>query len=263
MSKDRKKELDKKAEEGRAIATKIKHAKERAYELEKKNKAYVVAFFSGPGWYKIGGNSALIYAYLLAPRLELDVRVRPDRDLYFKFKDGVVSVRSIKDLAEKFEKIGIKITKQDDELVVFKLKQKLTDAEFKSICSVREQRVKQINQIVKVKVVYPSIAAKQREIAGFLRSRLHHASAPDRDLILTKMTAVALEMCADLTQVASGQIGAEVCLKSIQKKNNRFMAWGTVLMDQGIFTVEDTLRVEQLLLDANTLIDKEIKKLVK
>ena len=52
-------ENDEKAMRGREAAAKKHEAKEIAFEKEKHNDRYLIAFFSGIGWHKFGGRSAL------------------------------------------------------------------------------------------------------------------------------------------------------------------------------------------------------------
>ncbi|MBR2998462.1 hypothetical protein IKF34_01640 [Candidatus Saccharibacteria bacterium] len=59
-------------------------------------------------WLKIGGNSALFYKYLIAPRLgKKPPTIRPDTDLKHRFKDGIISVHWKNTFLNNLSKIGL------------------------------------------------------------------------------------------------------------------------------------------------------------
>ena len=106
---------------GRAVAARTKAAKEKAYAFELKNRSKILLFYSGEGWYKMGGNSALIYLHLLAPKFGLNPKLKPDRDFYHKFPDGIISIRDLEAVKTTFAAHKIKLVAEDDDLIVFDL----------------------------------------------------------------------------------------------------------------------------------------------
>lgn len=67
-----------------------------ALSLEEKNNSRLILYPSLSGtkdeWYKMGGQSALFYKYIVGPRLKKKPVIRKDNDLRHRFKHGIVSV---------------------------------------------------------------------------------------------------------------------------------------------------------------------------
>lgn len=80
--------------------------------LEEDNTSKLILFPSANGqkdeWLKLGGNSALFYKYLIAPRLnKKPPTIRPDTDLQHRFKDGIISIHWKNQFIENLTKIGL------------------------------------------------------------------------------------------------------------------------------------------------------------
>ena len=93
-------------------------------KLEEKNYSRLIVFRSGSkDWYKMGGNSVLIYKNQIVPHLKMKANIQPDTDFTKTlFEDGVVSFRGTESLQERLQKIEKlkRVTKKND-VVVFDL----------------------------------------------------------------------------------------------------------------------------------------------
>lgn len=256
-------ERAKKTAEGRAIAARCERVKEKVFKLERNNRDKLYVFYSGPGWHKMGGNSALFYAKLYGPRLGYNVNIKPDKDRYSKFVNGVCSIRDMKMLKQGFEKMGIKVIAEDDDVTVFDLGQKITDTEMEAIYQEAEERKKQINKILEVDEdnTHPQIAQAQRRISQWLHGKMTKASQADRDYILTSLSARALKATVDAYEMASYRIDPATALKEIYSLDCRVKRYIYVLMEQGLFTQKEVLNMELILDDTCTAIRAELKKM--
>lgn len=262
-NKEQKAQNDKKAAIGRTIATKKQSAKEFAYTYEITNNRTLLLFYSGEGWWKMGGNSALFYTHLIAPRLNIKASLKPDRDFYSKFMDGIVSIRDYSALKMNLKKLGI-IVKEENELwTMFDLSFKVSQAELNNIRSIREDKIEQINQIVSVKNLYPSIAALGRKIAKSLYTKTNHCSPIDRDLIMNRLTQIALENVVQIYMISSDGKDQVETLKTVLKRNEKIKTYLMLMMEITAFTPEEILVIENDLVDMNTQIKAELKKLEK
>lgn len=260
MSKE---ELARLTREGRAKAARRKIIKSKVFHFEQNNYTKLVVFSSGDNWYKMGGNSALIYVYMVAPQIGVQPKLRPDKDFYDRFVDGVVSVRDLNLLIAAFSGIGIKLERIDDDVAIFDLGRKVSKAELEAIRDVKEEHLEQVNQIVKVNAMYPAIVSVERRIARNMRSRMLKASPMDREMILTEMAKQTLKSVVDIFGISNNLGEAEKVLKNVHTLNERMKIYVLQLMELGIFDVEECLRTEQDLVEANTLIAAELKKLTK
>ena len=254
---------DRKAQLGREQAKRYQAIKSKVFEMEKTNNSKVIVFSSGPGWYKIGGNSALIYAHMLAPKIGVAPSIKEDRDFYSKFENGTISVRHLDLLTTNLKNIGIEPEQETPEMTIFALDKPLSKQELKAICNIREERVERVNQIVCTKQLYPSVASLMRKITKELYSKYIHCSGNARTYIVEELARGALSSTVDLVQISTGALPAKETLVHIGEKNERTKAYIMILMEMGIFESEEALRLENDLVDVNTQIKAELKKLVK
>lgn len=261
-SKEKKKlENDKKAAVGRTIATKKEKAKEFAYDFEQTNNRSLVVFYSGEGWWKMGGNSALFYAHLVAPRLSIKASLKPDRDFYFKFIDGIVSIKDFSGLKRNLKTMKI-LPKEETELwTIFDLGFKVSKAELDNIHNIREDRINQVNQIVQAKKLYPSIAALGRKIAKALYTKANHATPVDREIIMNRLTQIAFENVVQIYLISTETLPPVETLQTVVKRNEKLKAYLMLMMEITAFEPEDILALEADLVDMNTQIKTELKKL--
>ncbi|MBQ3469593.1 hypothetical protein IJH16_01310 [Candidatus Saccharibacteria bacterium] len=248
---------------GREAVRRYQTIKSKVFEAEQNNYDKVIVFASGPGWYKIGGNSAMIYTHMLAPQIGIKPSIKEDRDFYSKFDDGIVSIRHLDLLRENLERIGVKVVSEDPDMVIFELPKPLSKQELKTIRNVRKEREQRVNQIVRTKELYPSIAALMRSINQQIYSKYIHCTPHARTYIVESLARETLKSLVDITEIATGEMPAKETLGAIRRRNERLKVELMILMDMGIFEAEETLRLENNLVDANTQIKSELKKLEK
>ena len=103
---------------------KYEELKQAIKKLEEKNYSRLIVFRSGgKDWYKMGGNSLLIYKNQIVPHLKMKANVQPDTD-YTKtiFADGIISFRGVESLTERLQKIEkLKHITRKSDVVVFDL----------------------------------------------------------------------------------------------------------------------------------------------
>lgn len=139
---------DKKSMEGREKKKRYEAEKKKVKEIEKTNRSRIIAFRSTRDWWKIGGHSALIYYYRIAPRLGKDVNLMNDMDYFSTFSTGVISIRSIEEFEEELSKLGIKLEKETEAIKSFKLPKALSETELKKLKEQEKQKLEKVNKIV-------------------------------------------------------------------------------------------------------------------
>ena len=219
----------------------------------------------------MGGNSALIYAHILAKDLHLPStpRVRIDKDLYGKFFEGVVSISNITNLIEQLKGIGIEIEDQDDRRVIFALPKPVQEDQLEVIRSIREEALRKINETVPVKVIYPEILSQQRKVAMRMRSILSSVGKVDADICVTKLARMAWEDVILLGKMSRRYEAAappeelrpmEV-LKRIYKDNEEIEMNVLLLVDADVITTDGAMKIVIALQDTNVLIQAEARRL--
>lgn len=88
--------------------------------LEEKNFSRLIVFQSGKDWYKMAGNSLLIYKNEVVPKIKMKANVQPDTDYTNTiFEEGVISFRGEESIRERIEKAKLlkNVTKKSGVIV--------------------------------------------------------------------------------------------------------------------------------------------------
>ncbi len=223
-----------------------------------------MVFYSGDGWWKMGGNSALYYCYLVTPRLGIKTALKPDRDFYSKFMDGVISIRNYDVLKSNLKALNIKVEEEAELWSVFDLGYKVSKSEMDNILNIREDRINQINQIVDTKNLYPSIAALGRKIAKNLYTKCNHATPVEREIFLNRLTQAAFENVTQIYLLSNDESQLLIdTLHIVEKRNEKIKVQLMLMMEISIFEPEEIMALETDITDMNTQIKSVIGKISK
>ena len=192
--------------------------KKIVFEAEERNFEHLVLFLASDVYnpntkkkfYIMGGNSAIIYAYDIAPRIgRKNVMLRPDLDNgYYKFKHGVTAVADLVLLTEKLQEIGIERvpTKNNDLIVYFRLKRKYENAEIKSLLKVHRDEVKEMNKILYTNVVFPDIHRQTMELRTVVYHKMIKMARTDREILQDRILDPVFAISDAYTLMAHGDI---------------------------------------------------------
>lgn len=144
---------------------KYEKVKTKVMELEEKNLSRLILFDSGKGWYKMGGNSLLIYYFKIAPLLNIKPNIQADTDYTKKiFNEGFISFRGTESLKGKLERLKLlKGEKEEDGFTNFELEFKVDPVQLRSFrADLRQQRENAVRTLVPEIVIEPVIYGKIR-----------------------------------------------------------------------------------------------------
>lgn len=198
----------------------VSKVKEKAHELEEGNLSHIYIFASKKGWWKVGGNSALIYTRLIAPgtRKKIPV-VRPDTDRYFRFKYGVVSVPNVENFIEELAKIDLKPEKigSNGYIYAFKLKKAISED---TLLKIKHEKVVQdemANRLVETQVIIPNLRKAISKLSQKIWSMAKNDSEKRvmRTKIISGMLEDSLKMKKVYSRMANGYFGRENGLTEI------------------------------------------------
>lgn len=147
--------------ESEAKRTEYRRMKQLVKQLEEGNKSRLYAIPSisqGEGFYKMFGFSALYYAYRLAPRMGRSARVMKDSDKFSKmpYAASLVNMEKFKDQFRMYEKSD-EIEELEDGMIIFTLKQELTDDELGELRMTEETRRDRLHNVLRPKAMEPAI----------------------------------------------------------------------------------------------------------
>ena len=108
--------------------------KKEVKELEEKNYSRLILFRSGREWFKMGGNSLLIYYFDIAQdKLNDKPTIQPDTDYTdVLFEQGIISFRGGESLEKKLKKAGVFKNVRfahNNETIIFELNFSLNEEE--------------------------------------------------------------------------------------------------------------------------------------
>lgn len=140
--------------------------KETVMDFEKQNHTHLLFFKSTNGYYKLAGNSVLIYAGNVAQRIGYRYNIQIDTDHYSVSPTGIISFHLTKDLEEKLA--SIKITKDkkksSDNLVFFRLEKPITDDELAHFQDLVNADKHTINKMIMPKSPIPTLYDYLKEL---------------------------------------------------------------------------------------------------
>ena len=134
--------------------------KGKVMEFEKGNKSHLVFLRSTHGFYKLMENSLYFYAYDIAPKLELDVKVFADNDYEIKAESGITSVMGVEGVKKKLAKLKIKPLKTKDNtgnIVIFKIPWEYTKKEIEKFKEENANGTRKYNQVIVAHDTIPTL----------------------------------------------------------------------------------------------------------
>ncbi len=168
--------------------------KRLAFEAMGRSKSHLVLYLASDGdnpnttkkFYNLGGDSAVIYAYDIAPRIgKKDVILRPDLDgTSIKFK-YVTSIANLPVLTEKLKEIGVNRvpSKSGDQVVYFDLKQKYDKDQIHALLQAHRDEVAELNKILFTGVVFPDIHVLILDIREAVYHKIMKMNRADREVL--------------------------------------------------------------------------------
>lgn len=266
MTAAEKAERDKRSAAGRAESTKVKRTKEYVYDLEKTNRKYIIIYRSGSNWWKMGGNSALYFAYVLARRLKNYrlPKVRPDTDYYYKFETGTVSLKDVDGLVHRLTtELGLKLAKETEYIRVLELEYKMTDSELKRLKDAEHKWHEQANQIVVPENIYPELYFQlERAYTDFCHV-LAKMTRPDRVTFGDRIEQLGHRALMDYYHLANGELEVMAGLKSIIFNLSEMTYALKELAEVGVMERERMMRESLLVLEAKDIAKRALKRLEK
>ena len=191
--------------------------KKFVYDLEQRNKRYLILFLSSDGenpekrekFYFMGGNSAIIYAYDIAPRIGRKTpAIRADRDFTEeKFENGMCAVMGLQTLEDKLAGIGIyrdKKIEKEDMVIFFKLNHEYTKDDVEQMLKLRKNEIKMVNTTLFAKVIYPDI----HKLVLILQTTIYHktmnVSREHREVLQAQILDPMFALANEYTLMAHG-----------------------------------------------------------
>ena len=252
-----------KTKAGRVERNRREYVKAEVFEFEQKNQSKLVAFRSTDAWWKMGGVSALIYVRQVARRLGKEPQLRPDKDFFSKFDEGIVSIKDIDNLQRDLQAIGIKLAKDGENIKVFELGYKLTKDEIQKLREEDKLLKAQLNQLLLPKVTMPNLFAHLRDMNQIAYNKQRNGTAANRAYIVDDLAWVTRRMLEKYMAMARGKEEQIPTLAVLEKDLETVRSYLAIIAEVKIFDMKTCLRFAGKLVETQTLTHNALKKLEK
>lgn len=155
------------AEDGRKRKDKYLEIKSFALAREDKNFSKLFVIHEKDNWWKMVGNSAIIFHYEIAKRIGMSSKLVADTDFECVSEDGVVNIKSIHDLDLKLDQNKIRLLDVKEEYRIYNLGQKYTASDIERMKKTKELEWGKVNSIVLPKDIHPLLFKSERELLLF------------------------------------------------------------------------------------------------
>ncbi len=161
-----------------AMQQKQRQIKARVMEFEQTNDHHLLFYNSTNGFVKVTGHSALFFAVTIADRIHWRYSLKLDTDHYSVSEDGIISFRSLNNVAARLAEINIfpdpKLSR--DEYTYFKLTKVYNDEQIAKLRDNAKQDIKRIMSIVLPASPIPSLYDAVTQASQLIYYQFKHLS---------------------------------------------------------------------------------------
>lgn len=233
--------------------------------MEESNNSAIILIPSIPNkdnqneWLKIGGNSALFYKYLIAPRLNKKPPVlHPDTDLNCRFKNGIIAVHWQDIFIKNMTNLGFKY-KIESELLIFNLKHKYSFAEIKKLRQKDTEEKNKTNQLLRPSHTIPDLYGLFLVLAQTLPNKIRKMDEYYRNSFGLTLNHTLTYIFELYIATVNNQIDKETAKQSFLKTINKMHAILIILNENHALDYSTEQRLGTLLQDINNTIEKHFK----
>ena len=190
---------------GTAEREKYLKLKKFALEHEKENFSKLFVIHEKGEWWKMVGNSAIIFHYELAKRTGMRSKLLDDSDFDIKSKDGIVNIKNIIDLDEKLNSISIHPLEIKPDYRVYNIGKKYAPSEIEMLKKTKELEWGRVNKVILPKTVFPEFYMSLRELLSrvYFSTRIFEPYV--REIIGKPMVEKVAELIREYSFMTSGE----------------------------------------------------------
>ena len=238
--------------------------KQIAKVLEISNDSRIIAFPSVPNkngqieWYKIGGNSAYYYKYIVAPRLnKKPPTIHPDTDLNHRFKDGVIAINNHKAFIENLTRLGYK-HQSESSLIIFDLNHTFSVSEIRSLKNRENADKTRLNKLFRPQYSKPEIYILIVELSKIIPVKAKNLKHGFHDDFAPELNHTVIELCKTYHRYANGRLDAKVAKQYLLGGIDDLTAILSVLSENDCLSITDRIRLGKLISKLKDNIDRNI-----
>lgn len=236
--------------------------KQIAKTLEITNNSRIIAFPSVPSkngkieWYKIGGNSAYFYKYIIAPRLnKKPPTIHPDTDLNHRFKDGVIAINNHQAFIDNLTKLGYK-SHLESSLIIFDLNHIFSVNEIKSLKDREHEDKAKLNQLFRPQNSKPEVYRLIIELSRTIPTKAKNLKRGFHDDFAPGLNHAVINLCKSYHRYANGRMETSEAKELLLGFLDDLTAILSILSENDCLSITDQIRLGKLINDLKNNINR-------
>lgn len=233
-----------------------------ALSLEEKNRSRLILYPSLAGiedeWYKMGGQSALFYKYIVGPRLKKKPVIRKDNDLKHRFKRGIVSVHWGEKFMKDVNTIGLKAKKIDYGLIVVEMEKEYTANEILEMYKREQADAEKVKKIIMPKKNFPDIYGLIRQLAQILPPKIKKMDGVYREAFGMGMLKDVASLTKIYFKMANGRMPEELAREEMFLEIDNITAVLAIADENQLFDLITRTKIGETLVDLKAMIKKRL-----
>ncbi|MBR0430689.1 hypothetical protein IJJ05_00100 [Candidatus Saccharibacteria bacterium] len=235
--------------------------KRKLMELEKSNNNKLLFLRSTKGFYKLFGNSLYFYAFNIAPKLNIDVRVFSDGDYEEKSEAGVVSVKNLEEIEKLFLELKIKRANTRDKtgnIVVYKLPWSYTDEEIQKYVEQNTYELHKYNHVIVAENTIPVLYLNLNELLKISYENVRRLEPVARETLGNIIIDITAEMIRIYIEMANGRINEVKGLQNLKIRLNKIKSQVKILADLKLWNARTYARVGESMIKIQDIIELKL-----
>ena len=241
-------------------------AKAMVLELEKKNVSQLILFESignvRSEWYKMGGNSALIYKYFIGPRLGKRGKIRPDTERRCRFYDGILSVHWRDQFLAGMKELGYTDYRENVELgiIIYDLGKSWSLKELGEWRKKEREEWEKLNVILKPKRALPELYSMILKLVKLIPPRIPKLPKRQQKVMGERLMKKLTDLYTLYLKMANGRMALEKAKQEMLETVDEMSAILLIIKEDAMWGTTHCLRIGEVLADTKEIVEKQLKE---
>lgn len=237
--------------------------KKTIYKRELSNHSRLFLFNTGDDWYKMSGNSLLIFVYEIAPKIPLKPNILPDNDYTDTiFEEGLVSFHGIDSLKKRLEKVKVlKEVHKTDDVVAFDLNFEVSDKRLIELKEILKEDQERAVAILKPEVILvPTAYTKMRHVMKRTFEVTRKMPVTSRDVCGERMMFYAKEIVNTYLLMNKEIISEQKAWPEMLKMAEKLQIEMAIAVELKVLDQNSAVSIGGDLINLKHILKREIKK---
>lgn len=246
-----------------ALNKKYIEYKQKVLDFEKENFSHLVFLRSTHGFHKLMGNSLFFYAFDIAPKLNIDVKIYSDNDYETKSEAGITSIRSLSELEKNLKKLGIfrkEIIDKTGNIVIYKLPWDYSAKEIERFNEQNTYTLNKYNHVIMAENVIPVLFLNLSELMKVCYENVRRLEPVARETLGNYIIEATAEMIRIYIEMSNGRLSEMEALKHIRLRVNKIKSQIKILTDLKLWNARVYARIGEILIKVQEIVDLQLKK---